>query len=838
MWRKCDFHRHTVPDREDGDGTFDPVAFLQECVSEGLDVIALTDHDRTDHIDAVLEEASNHNVIVVPGIEMSTDRGHVLALAPGPDGRGVLDELRGRLPLVSGQVAFDLLVAQLGKPRPDRSELFRHDVVLIGAHADRSGSILGPQQSRSIDDQVAAAQQLQALEVVKKEKLAEWRQGIKQRAVAMALLQGSDAHPTVEHQNRWTWIYLPEVTTQWLRHALVTHESSISHGQDPPLDPEFWIRSIQFEGGPYDGWRIEFSPRANALIGPPLSGKSLVIDAIRYAFDIPCPIDEVNTVIERRLEECLPDSTTVSVEVESGGNQYELRRIRGGTEVPTSAAAPIVFSQTELQRRSMEPNPSVQLLDIHCPEGTAYKGDMESISKGARTAFDEVVDLAAEAREVRLEVGNEQEGLGATRKKYLSLVGDEETARSLSDLGRIENWHEVTKERTEEWLESFQIPTGPALPDPPELETDLAASDYLPTDGMLPALKEYQDSIRKAAQKLVATVREESEKRSPNVDSLRESVEAGLGSEQGATAEVAEEAEQYRARLSDLERKARELARLDERIATRLAAMEELIDHAYEARSNLRQAREVACTAVNQSMPSFFVRLDRGKGTARVDALLDELRVGTYLQDPSVQSARDSLERKAFVRAAIEHLQFPTPTEEHDDSADGSVIARRIARMAMDRERYEAIARLAVTWPDDGIEIFQKDQGEAGPVPFDNLSEGLKALAIKEISFAASHLPAVTDQPEDAVPTTAVFEKLVPTVREQRVSRQFIIASHDANVVVSGDTERVIVLPPDPSDQPIVGTLFDKSIRESAMEHLEGGDRAFELRRRRYGDYE
>lgn len=95
----------------------------------------------------------------------------------------------------------------------------------------------------------------------------------------------------------------------------------------------------------------------------------------------------------------------------------------------------------------------------------------------------------------------------------------------------------------------------------------------------------------------------------------------------------------------------------------------------------------------------------------------------------------------------------------------------------------------------------------------------------------------MTDQPEDAVPTTAIFENLVPTIREQRASRQFIIASHDANVVVSGDMERVIVLPPEASEQPIVGTLFDASIRTSAITLLEGGDRAFELRRRRYGNY-
>ena len=838
MWRKCDFHRHTVPDAGGDDFAFDSAAFLRDCVDEGLDVVAVTDHDRTDHINAVLQEASNHDVIVVPGVEMSTDRGHILALAPGVEGTRILNELRNRVPLRDGQADFSQLVGALGEQRVNDAGVFRNHMILIGAHVDQPRSLLGPDQSRSANDQVSAAQQLQGLEVVKHENLKGWRGGIKQGNAVMALLRGSDAHPKVEYESRSTWLYLPEISTQSLRHALATHEASICHDSEPPPEPEFWIRAIRFEGGPYDGRRIEFSPRANALIGPPSSGKSLVIDAIRHAFDIPCEIDDVRASIERRLKKCLPEGTTVSVEIQSGGGQRELRRIRGGTTVPVIDSKPIVFSQTELARRSMEPTPSVKLLDIHCPEGEPYKHEIQDVSEGAASSFTEIVDLAGQARGLRLEVENEQEGLEATRERYFGLVGDEETAKSLGDLGRIETWHKVAEERLSGWLEAFKVPSGPELPSVPQLETDLTVSEYVPTDITQEALGEYQDTIRATALKLADTLRKESKKRSPGVESLRESVEAVLGSGEGATAEVAEEAEQYRARLSELERQAQELAGLDETIVERLKAMDSLIDQASDARVNLRKARQAACTAVNRSMASFFVRLDRDKATAVVDALLNELRVGTHLHEGSVQAARDSLDRKAFVRVAIKHMQFPTPVEDREALTDASQDAGRIARLAMDRERHSAIVKLAVTWPDDGIEIFHNGQGGAEPVPFDDLSEGLKALAIKEISFAASHLPAVTDQPEDAVPTTAVFENLVPTVREQRVSRQFIIASHDANVVVSGDMERVIVLPPNPSDEPVVGTLFDKSIRDSAMKLLEGGDRAFELRRRRYGDYE
>ena len=85
------------------------------------------------------------------------------------------------------------------------------------------------------------------------------------------------------------------------------------------------------------------------------------------------------------------------------------------------------------------------------------------------------------------------------------------------------------------------------------------------------------------------------------------------------------------------------------------------------------------------------------------------------------------------------------------------------------------------------------------------------------------------------MPTASVFDTLVPTLRRQRRQRQFIIASHDANVVVAGDVERVVVLPGDPGGDVLAGSLFEAGIRESAMNLLEGGSLAFERRRRRYG---
>lgn len=836
MWRKCDLHRHTMPD-ELGEFEFNPQSFLTDCVRDGLDVVAVTDHDRTDHINAVVEEAANHDIIVVPGVEITTDRGHVLALAPDVEGRIILDELRNRVTVAdSSTVMFDRLTKVLSESRVNGKGLFRNYVILIGAHVEEPGSILGPKQAPNLSDQVSYAQSLQALEVARDQTLTDWRQGIKQTEVVMALLRGSDAHPTVRHENRSTWIFLPDVTTECFRHAFSTHEASISHKLHPPPGPKFWIKSIRFEGGPYDNRRIDFTPRANALIGPPSSGKSLVVDAIRYVFDLPCDIDDVKSSIDRRLESCLPDGTNIVVELASNGGERELRLVRGGTTAPETVEKPIVFSQAELARRSMEPKPSVTLLDIHCPRGAVHRQEIKGTCERTRSAFKGIVSLAIQARELRLEVENKQEGLEATRSAYLDLVGDDKTARSLGDLVRLETWHKVARQSLKEWRRAFQIPTGPELPTTPRLETDIPVGDYVLLNAIPKALGDFDTAICKAADDLVKTLHEKSATRFEKVEALRGDIQESLGGERDVTQELADRAEQYRTRLSKLEQKASELAELDKKISERLDEIDALIDQASKSWEDLRSARKDACTAVNVSMPSFFVRLNPDSLTTEIDQLLSDLSIGSYLHKPSVQETRNALDRKSFVRAAIGRLQFITSDNDQEDLNEASVDARKIAHVAVDRGKYDGIARLAVLWPSDGIEILRKQQGD-NPVPFDNLTEGLKALAIKEISFAASQRPAVTDQPEDAVPTTAIFENLVPTIREQRVSRQFIIASHDANVVVSGDMERVIVLPPEPSGQPIVGTLFDASIRASAIALLEGGDRAFELRRRRYGEY-
>jgi predicted metal-dependent phosphoesterase TrpH len=87
----CDLHIHTNFSR-DGESSVEEIIRRAELV--GLDAIAITDHDTIEGVRAAL--AVDTDVLIIPGIEISTRQGHLLALGTMvqyPPGMDVLDTI-------------------------------------------------------------------------------------------------------------------------------------------------------------------------------------------------------------------------------------------------------------------------------------------------------------------------------------------------------------------------------------------------------------------------------------------------------------------------------------------------------------------------------------------------------------------------------------------------------------------------------------------------------------------------------------------------------------------------------------------------------------------------
>jgi len=140
-----------------------------------------------------------------------------------------------------------------------------------------------------------------------------------------------------------------------------------------------------------------------------------------------------------------------------------------------------------------------------------------------------------------------------------------------------------------------------------------------------------------------------------------------------------------------------------------------------------------------------------------------------------------------------------------------------------------------------------------------DMSPGKKGLVLLKLYLQLSNAryPVLIDQPEDNLDNRTIYKELNTFIRDKKIERQIIIVTHNANLVVSADAEEVIIanrngqqagenreykfeyvtgaLEYSFSNEEAKGILFKKGIREHACEILEGGEKAFENREKKYG---
>ncbi|WP_375399935.1 PHP domain-containing protein [uncultured Amnibacterium sp.] len=88
----ADLHTHSAV----SDGTESPADLIRAAVAAGLGTVALTDHDTTAGWGEAREEAGRHDIVLIPGLELSTLLGfrsvHMLGYLVDPQNSGLVAE--------------------------------------------------------------------------------------------------------------------------------------------------------------------------------------------------------------------------------------------------------------------------------------------------------------------------------------------------------------------------------------------------------------------------------------------------------------------------------------------------------------------------------------------------------------------------------------------------------------------------------------------------------------------------------------------------------------------------------------------------------------------------
>jgi predicted metal-dependent phosphoesterase TrpH len=71
-----DLHNHTIPLSRDS--TLEPISLISRVASLGIDGVCLTEHDAAWDSKEVQEIAAAYGIVVIPGMEVTTEIGHIL----------------------------------------------------------------------------------------------------------------------------------------------------------------------------------------------------------------------------------------------------------------------------------------------------------------------------------------------------------------------------------------------------------------------------------------------------------------------------------------------------------------------------------------------------------------------------------------------------------------------------------------------------------------------------------------------------------------------------------------------------------------------------------------
>ena len=125
-------------------------------------------------------------------------------------------------------------------------------------------------------------------------------------------------------------------------------------------------------------------------------------------------------------------------------------------------------------------------------------------------------------------------------------------------------------------------------------------------------------------------------------------------------------------------------------------------------------------------------------------------------------------------------------------------------------------------------------------IPFSDASAGQQATALLTVLLNQPGAPLIIDQPEDDIDNRAIDE-IIKNIWQAKKHRQLLFTSHNANLVVNGDAELVVCCDYRESGNrtrgfiKAEGAIDSKLVKQEITAVMEGGEKAFKLRKAKYG---
>ena len=617
------------------------------------------------------------------------------------------------------------------------------------------------------------------------------------------------------------------------------------------------IRSVNIVGGFLDGLQLDLTDSLNCLIGHRGTGKTTMLEFIRYALDV-FP-DGTNGIACRKRVESLVKSNLgdgrirLTIETKDGLEYIVDRTASGEPMVLTSDGRPTnialnsggifnadIFSQNEVENIADSPESQLALIDTFAAdkinsvqaEISDVRAELEANAKAIIPAQENLAKLADDLNmlgsvEAKIEAlsnvgGQDADAINQAQIHKAMRGREKNTLADADDL--VETYVRWMSDGVGQFMAKAEGLFDEDTFSGPNAEILQRAFKRLGTLG------EAMDRLLGECEGLLAGEQEMLASDAAELQSAHDGQELGFRNlitkhteAQGQATQRAEW-ESVRNELLAKQRQQTELAGRLDALKTR---RRELLDRLADLRDSRFALRmKVAQRITDEVASPIRIRVEQDGNRQRYYSLLAD----------ALKSA--GIRHKTVARK-ISEVMAPGELVDAVRRGDADELQRYAGLNGQQASKVvAALKNLEVMLQVETVELadLPKIELQDGKEWKDSLSlsTGQKCTAILPILLLDSDNPLLVDQPEDNLDNRFIYDTIVKSLHRVKCSRQVVLITHNPNIPVLGDASGVFVLTSDGRQSRLLNSGGVDACKEEIINLLEGGANAFIQRKERY----
>jgi ABC-type lipoprotein export system ATPase subunit len=632
--------------------------------------------------------------------------------------------------------------------------------------------------------------------------------------------------------------------------------------QPTPVKPETLgsqrLCSIHITGGFLDGAEFDLADGLNCLIGARGTGKTSVLELVRYALDVlPTANDPERQRIENLVRANLGDGAVELLIETRDGLAYKVIRSWTGdpivvmadgspTEITLRAGGPRgvfradIYSQNEIERIADQALSQLSLIDnFEAGRIAQITGELRTLTSKLATNATTLMPLQDQIDGLNSEIAGKDaiqqkiDALGPITGQNAQAVTKGQQAKSLRqrETQTLDSLWQFLQEydqqvadlsgqvasRTTQWMtrEMLTGPNGQALTGVKQKLLDGGAEIDELLRQTRSCLSKMQDALGDAGTSLSGT------------HARQEAAYQELIKHDAALRGQAAERSRLEKMKNDLLAKQRQRDAIIEKQAGLQRERTQLLQKLSELRDSRYNVRKATAQRINTAlMPDIRVTIEQSGHLGHYRAMLEQALAGARVQ-------RGVVAQRIVERIMPADLVVLVRRGDTGGLVQRANLNEEQARKVVDvLKNTEALYALETVELADRPRIELKD-GE-GYKDSAALSTGQKCTTILPILLLDSDTPLMVDQPEDNLDNRFVCESVVKSIRKVKSARQLVFVTHNPNIPVLADAERVFVLESDGAHARKAAEGDVDECRDAIVNLLEGGEQAFKRRQERY----